>query len=162
MDVKSCGKYKYGEFYINMNKSGMIKVSNTGRSSKNVLTNSKSAVLMFTADGRVFSIPAYMLQDMGNEGIHITKLMGKIDVKDVLALISIENFDSGYMYFFTGGGIVKKTPAAEFKDINLWDRAYKFKNREDFLIDVKYSRAKNPQVLLVNNSGMAIKFRGTP
>ncbi len=160
LDVKSCGKYKYGEFYINMNKSGMIKVSNTGRSSKNVLTNSKSAVLMFTADGRVFSIPAYMLQDMGNEGIHITKLMGKIDVKDVLALISIENFDSGYMYFFTGGGIVKKTSAAEFKDINLWDRAYKFKNREDFLIDVKYSRAKNPQVLLVNNSGMAIKFRG--
>ncbi|MEY7998848.1 DNA topoisomerase IV subunit A [Clostridium sp. Mt-5] len=152
---------EYKNFYINLNKSGIIKASNVGRAYKNVLTNAKCTILMFTADGKVFSMPAFMLQNIDKCGINITKLMGDIDVDSILKVISIEDFNSGYMYFFSRYGMVKKTLLTEFKDINLWDTAYKFKDKGDFLINVEYSKIEKLQILLISDAGMAIKFRGS-
>ncbi|MHC6179255.1 DNA topoisomerase IV subunit A [Clostridium sp. JNZ X4-2] len=152
---------EYKNFYINLNKSGIIKASNAGRAYKNVLTNAKCTILIFTADGKVFSMPAFMLQNIDKCGINITKLMGDIDVDSILKVISIEDFNSGYMYFFSRYGMVKKTLLTEFKDINLWDTAYKFKDKGDFLINVEYSEIEKLQILLISDAGMAIKFRGS-
>ncbi|MCI1943991.1 DNA topoisomerase IV subunit A [Clostridium luticellarii] len=152
------GEYK--KFYVNVNKTGILKISNAGRAYKNVLTNTKCSVLFFTDDGRVFSMPSFMLQNMDKSGMKISKLMGNVDVNSILKIISIENFNSGYIYFFTRHGMVKKTLLSEFEGIDLWNKAYKFKDGKDLLIDVEYCKIQNPQVLLMSDCGMAIKFTG--
>lgn len=160
LNIQLCDEDEYRKFHINVNKSGMVKISNMGRAYRNVLTNSRCTVLLFTVDGMVFSMPAFMLQNIGASGINAAKLMGDVDVKDILKIVSVEDFSSGYIYFFTESGMVKKTSMMEFKDMDLWNRAYKFKNKGDLLINVEYSSAQSPQILLVSDAGMAIKFKG--
>lgn len=148
----------YETFYININKSGIIKISNSGRTFKNVFTNSSSNILVFTVCGRVFSMPSFMFEQIESSGINIRELMG-ISAQDILKMISIENFDYGYIYFFTKYGMIKRTELNEFKDINGWNTAHKFKNNEDFLVNVEYGKEKN-EILLITEKGMAIKFQG--
>lgn len=148
----------YRDFYININKSGIIKTSNSGRTFKKIFTNSSSTILVFTAWGNVFSMPSFMLQEIENSGIDIEKLMG-IDAEDILKMISVENFDCGHIYFFTKYGMIKKTKLNEFQDINGWNRAHKFKINGDFLVNVECGREED-EILIVTEKGMAIKFQG--
>lgn len=157
MDFSTEPEYK--EFYININKSGIIKVLNSGKSSKSVFTNSLSYILIFTLDGEVFSIPAFMLQNVDNSGIDIKVLMNNIDVGNILKIISVENFDCGYVYFFTQYGMVKKTALMEFKQVAGCSTAYKFKDKKDSLVNVEYSDKEEIEIFLITERGMGIKFK---
>ncbi|MFL0197064.1 DNA topoisomerase IV subunit A [Clostridium sp. WILCCON 0269] len=153
-------KPQYKKFHININKSGIIKASNSGRAFKNTLTSSSSTVLIFTVEGKVFSMPAFMIQEIENRGISIKKLMGDISASDILKIISIENFNCGHIYFFTKYGMIKKTELKDFKDVIQWSIAYKFKDNKDYLINVEYSEKEKNEILLITETGMGIKFQG--
>lgn len=144
-------------FYISIDKNGILKSSSNSKRTFGVNTHSKSRILLFTQDGNVFSIPSVMLQNIEN-GISIKKLFGIENRSDILEIISVDGFDTGYVYFFTSNGMVKKTEMMQFKDIKLSDTAYKFKDEEDTLIDVKFSAAPNPDIVVFTKSGLAIRF----
>lgn len=145
------------DFYLNINRLGIIKILKRGRIFKGVLTNSSSTILVFTACGKFFSMPSFMFQQIENDGISIKKIMG-ISVSDILKIISIENFNSGYIYFFTKYGMIKKIELDKFKDINKWDISCKFKNSKDFIVNVEYSK-EGREILLITEKGMGIKFQ---
>ena len=155
-------EFLYKTFSVIIDKSGIIKVSdrqvNKGIST---FTNSSSRILLFSNDGNVFSMPALILQNLDQKGININELWDNIDKNKILTIISVNNFkDEGNIYFFTKKGMVKKTALSEFEGEYLSTMGYKFKSDKDILIDVKYSKCNEEEVLLISKKAMGIRFSG--
>ncbi|MBP2033244.1 DNA gyrase subunit A/topoisomerase-4 subunit A [Clostridium algifaecis] len=144
-------------FYVSIDKNGILKSSEKACRTFGTYTNSNSHILLFTKKGDVFSIPSVMLQNLDG-GISITDLFEIPKKSSILSIMSIENFKNGYIYFFTQQGMIKKTELSEFSNIKIKQTAYKFKDTNDILIDVKYSEKENTEIMVLTKNGLEIKF----
>ncbi|MBC2581596.1 DNA topoisomerase IV subunit A [Clostridium sp. DJ247] len=164
ISVDFADKFLYKEFSVAIDKSGIIKVYDSTSISKNLSTstNSNSKILIFLSDGRVLSIYALMLQNLGNKGMDIRDIWDNISRNNILNVISLENnTEKGSIYFFTKKGLIKKTSIDEFQGEYLSTVAYKFKNHKDLLIDVQYYKEYNEEILLITKKAMCIRFEGS-
>lgn len=155
-------EFLYKTFSVTIDKSGVVRISdrqvNKGISA---FTNSSSRILAFSNDGTVFSIPSLMLQNLDQKGISINELWDNVDKSKILSIISVNNFkEDGNIYFFTKKGMVKKTALSEFEGQYLSTMGYKFKNDKDVLINVKYIKGNEDEILLITKKAMGIRFSG--
>jgi DNA gyrase subunit A/topoisomerase-4 subunit A len=148
------------DFYISIDKDGMLKSASNSRRTFGVNTNSSCTLLVFGKNGDVFSMPSIMLQNI-EKGIHIEDLFEIHHRSDILKLLSVDNFNTGYIYFFTRNGMVKKTELKRFEDVGLRAAAYKFKSRDDILTDIVYSEDEDSEIIMFTGNGMSIKFSGS-
>lgn len=161
-EVDFTEEFLYKTFSVIIDKHGIIKISDRQvNRSMSTFTNSSSKILIFSSDGNVFSVPALMLQNLDQKGININEIWDNIDKNKILSIISISNFkEAGSIYFFTKKGMVKKTTLSEFEGQYLSTMGYKFKNDKDLLIDVKWTKGNEEEVLLITKKAMGIRFSG--
>lgn len=161
-EVDFTEEFSYKAFSVTIDKQGIIKISDKQVSrGRSAFTNSSSRILVFSSDGNVFSVPAVMLQNLGQKSININEIWDNIDQNKILSIISVSNFEEdGCIYFFTKKGMVKKTALSEFKGEYLKTVGYKFKSDTDSLISVKYIKGNDEEILLITKKAMAIRFSG--
>ncbi|KZL94022.1 DNA topoisomerase IV subunit A [Clostridium magnum] len=161
-EVDFTEEFSYKAFSVTIDKQGIIKISDKQVSrGRSTFTNSSSRILVFSSDGNVFSVPAVMLQNLGQKSININEIWDNIDQNKILSIISVSNFEeAGCIYFFTKKGMVKKTALSEFKGEYLKTVGYKFKSDTDSLISVKYIKGNDEEILLITKKAMAIRFSG--
>ncbi|MCT8976175.1 DNA topoisomerase IV subunit A [Clostridium sp. CX1] len=150
-------------FSISIDKLGVIKVSERQQSGRAIstLTNTASRILIFSKDGMVYSIPAVMLQNLDKKGVSINELWEDMDRKNIISMLSVDNFnEASSIYFFTSKGMVKKTALSEFDGDYLKTLCYKFKSDKDTLIGIKYVKNGEEEVVLITKKAMAIRFSG--
>lgn len=155
-------EFDYREFYVTFSKKGVLKLSSRrSNDSLSAYTNSLSELLFFTAGGDIYKVPAIIIQNIDKKGINFKELFAEYNDKDpVISVISLHSNgedESMGLYFFTRKGVVKKTPATEFKGDYIYNTGYKFKTDDDKLVKVSMSSDKG-QAVLVTKKGMCLKF----
>ncbi|MBU5483128.1 DNA topoisomerase IV subunit A [Clostridium sp. MSJ-11] len=149
----------FNSFKILWNKFGDIKKGNKLEKGFHLTlnTDSSSKLLIFFKDGKVVSIPSFMLENLSDKGISLEDLL-EIDKSEILNIISIKDEEEGYVYFFTKSGLVKKTALSEFKGENFLCQGYKFKWEKDSLVSVQYSKEEEEDIIIITEKAMCIRF----
>lgn len=156
-------EFAFKTFTLSINRFGIIKTSDKNRMSSKLLsvsTDSKSKILIFSKDGNVFSMPAFILQNIGDQGISIKDIWDDVDKDNIINIVSISDFDDGNIYFFTKKGMVKKTALKEFEGDYFSTIAYKFKSDKDTLINVQLSQDNEEEIVMITKKAMCIRFQG--
>lgn len=161
-------EFIFKSFSLNINKFGSIKASEKNKTnnalkknkSLKVNTDSNSKILIFSEDGKVFSIPALMLQNIGENEMNIEHIWDGIDKDKIIGIISVNNFENGDIYFFTKKGMVKKTSLKEFEGNFLSVVSYKFKSDKDVLVNVQLSTEDKEEIIMITKKAMCIRFEG--
>lgn len=152
--------YEYREFYINIDKDGVVRTSDIKKTKSkfSIFTNSSSKILIFQEDGLVFSVPSGIIQNINDKDININTIFDGIDFSKVIQMFSIHQFkDSEYLYFITKKGMLKKSCLSEFDNELSSSIAYKFKNSRDKLINVALA-GNIEDLLIITKKGMSILF----
>ncbi|MGY0372217.1 DNA topoisomerase IV subunit A [Clostridium sp. JNZ J1-5] len=164
ISVEYTDEFEMKNFTVNINSSGHIKLSSVKpyKNFMSCLTNSFSKILIFSDNGNVFLIPAYMIQNVDKEGIKLNRLVDDFDeVHDkIINIFSILEFDeSTSLYFFSKEGYVKRTNLSEFSGDYIITKGYKLRNDDDRLIKVKLSSDSiEKDILLITKEAMCIRF----
>ena len=166
VEIEYTKEYAYKSFFVGVTPKGILKHRMTAGSgstkNKVVAADSTSKLLIFTDDGMAYSIPAFMIENLGDKEIDITKLLeGFSDGKKLIAsVVSIKDFNEDVsIYFFSKKGLIKKTMLKEFEGVYSSTTAYKLKSEGDRLVDVKtVSNAGNKDVVLITKKAMCIRF----
>ena len=154
-------EYNYKEFYVTVNKKGILKISNR-RSSEEVIveTNSEGQILFFAENGDIFKISSVILQNIDKKGIRFEMLFPEYsDNNPIISAIAAEERKAGeeVLYFFTEKGVVKKSPLKEFLGDYSYNTGYKFKTEGDKLVKV-YSDLAEGEGVILTRKGMCLKF----
>jgi DNA gyrase/topoisomerase IV subunit A len=154
-------EFNYKEFYVTVNKKGILKTSNR-KSGEEIITtsNSSSELFFFTSNGDLFKIAAVMIQNLDKKGIELEKLFENYNYKNpIITIVSVDNrleFKENF-YFFTEKGVVKKTQVKEFIGDYIYNSGYKFKTPGDKLVKVELE-AQQGEGLIFTKKGMCLKF----
>lgn len=159
-DFEIVDKLEYKTFYINISKTGILKISNDFRKSSyiSLLSDSSSNILIFDKKGMAYSVPAYMIQGLDKQGIKLEDILEK--KISVLNVISTKDFNEDIsLYFFTKKGLIKRTLLKDIKGEYGSILVYKFKDSEDELIDILHKENKeNKNVIMITKRSMCIRF----
>jgi topoisomerase-4 subunit A len=164
VSIEYTDEYDIKNFAFNIDRSGIIKISNrvSQKSDFSCYTNSLNRVLVFTKKGNVFILPAYMVQNLGNNGTGLSKLIDGFNEKEdsIINVFSLVSFKKDMsIYFFSKSGYVKRTVINEFDEDYGCFKVYKFKDDSDYLINVKLSDdSLDKDVLLITKQAMGIRF----
>ena len=153
-------EYNYKDFFVNIGRDGIVKTSETqdSKSSFSEVCSSRSRLLLFQKNGLVFSIPAFLIQNIGACGIEISKIFDGIEFGRIIKAVSVNDFlENKYFCFVSTSGMVKKTALNEFQGDTMTSVAYKFKSEQDSLVDVQLA-GNSDDLLLVTKKGMGILF----
>ncbi len=161
ISCKYIDEFNYKEFYVTVNKKGILKASNR-RSGEEVITtsNSNSELFFFTANGDLFKIAAVMIQNLDKKGIELERLFEDYNSRNpIIAIISVDNKlgKKESFYFFTEKGVVKKTQVKEFIGDYIYNSGYKFKTPGDKLVKVELEEEQG-EGLIFTRKGMCLKF----
>ncbi len=125
---------------------------------KDIITaNLHDYLMFFTKNGRVYWLKAYEVPEgtrrsRGRALINIIPKLGS----DVISMLSLNDF-SGYLFFITKKGIVKRTALEEFSNPRSTGiRAIIF-DEDDELVDVKITHG-GEDIFLFTKYGKAIRF----
>ena len=157
-------EYEMKNFAVSIDKTGIIKVLSrvTKKNGFSFYTNSLSKILIFTQKGNTFILPAYMIQNIGNGGIELNKLINDFCEKEdiIINATSVISFkDDMSIYLFSKNGLVKRTSLKEFDQDYGCFKAYKFKDDADSLISVKLSEDNQEKdILIITKGAMGIRF----
>jgi len=153
-------EYNYRNFFVNISKDGMVRTADSkdSKSSFTEACNSNSRLLMFQDDGIVLSIPAFMIQNVGECGIEISKIFDGIDFRRIMKAVCIDDFSADkYFCFVSVKGMVKKTALNEFQGDAMTTTAYKFKSEQDRLMGVELA-GNDYDLFIITKKGMSILF----
>jgi DNA gyrase subunit A len=107
-----------------------------------VHSRTKTDVLCFTNLGKVYRMRGYEIPDGSrtSKGIPVLNLLKLENNEKVLSIISVDKYDENhYLFFVTENGIVKRTNASQFENINANGKIAISLNQGDTLFDVKYT-----------------------
>lgn len=118
-------------------------------------------LLCFTDTGRVFRVKVYELPEMSRTAMG-RAMVNVIDLKPgerTCAYLNVRNFEesSQFLTFVSRGGIVKRTPLKEYRNVNTSGLIAVGLKEGDHLLDVTLTDG-NDDLLMVTASGMAIRF----
>lgn len=160
--VDYCNNMEFVEFSIAVTAKGIIKGCKKARKQDKlkVNTDSKSEILMFTNFGRVYKIPAFLLQSVDKEEINLKTIIDDISKGEVvIQLYSLKSFeDNKVVYLFTKKGMIKKTYLKEFEGNYSYQISYKFKYEGDEIVSTEICNDNESELIMVTKRGMAIKF----
>ncbi len=127
------------------------------------IASTHDAVLVVTADGQAYEIAVLDLPEGGraSRGRALNQLLGFQADMRVAALLPVNEYEAEIdLVFLTRGGIVKRTPLAEFANVRAGGiNAINLKDGDE-LLDVRVSEGIN-DVVLVTAGGRAIRFPET-
>ena len=155
-------KMEFVEFTIGMTAKGKVRGFQKAKKQDKlkVNTDSKSEILMFTNLGRVYKIPAFLLQGVDKAEIDLKTIIDDISKDEVvIQLYSLKKFEEDkVVYLFTKKGMIKKTYLKEFEGNYSYQISYKFKYEGDEIVSVEICNDKEAELIMVTKRGMAIKF----
>ncbi|HEY5576019.1 MAG TPA: DNA gyrase C-terminal beta-propeller domain-containing protein, partial [Clostridiaceae bacterium] len=160
IDAELTDVYNYRNFFVNIGKDGMVRTADSkdSKSSFTEVCTSSSRLLMFQDDGIVLSIPAFMIQNVGERGVEISKIFDGIDFRRIMKAVCIDDFSADkYFCFISAKGIVKKTALNEFQGDAMTSTACKFKTENDSLVGVELA-GNDYDLLIITKKGMSILF----
>ena len=118
-------------------------------------------LLVFTDSGRVFKLKVYELPEMSrtSRGRAIVNLIGLREGEHARAYLTIKDFESGskYLTFVSRGGIVKRTPLKDYRNVNRSGLIATGLKDGDAIFTVLQTDG-NDDLMLVTASGMSIRF----
>jgi DNA gyrase subunit A len=124
-----------------------------------ISTSTHDFLLFFTTLGRVYKIKAYKVPNYGrnSKGLPIVNLLNLFENESLAAVMSIKNFDEGFLFFTTTKGVVKRTKVSDFQNIrNNGIRAVSLREGDE-LHSVKLTDG-NRDVIIGASNGKAIRF----
>lgn len=123
-------------------------------------SRTKTDVLFFTNFGRVYHCRGYQIQE-GNrtsKGIPIVNLLRLLDKEEVTAIISMNDYsENTYLFFATKDGVVKRTEAKDFENINVNGKIAISLREGDELLDVRVTDG-NALISLGSSEGKVCTF----
>ena len=118
-------------------------------------------LLCFTNTGRVYRIKVFEIPESArtSRGRAIVNLLELRDGERVCALMPIEDFerDEAFLLFATTGGLVKRTPLKDYRNVNRSGIIAISLREGDTLLGTTWTSGDS-HVLLGTASGMAIRF----
>ena len=108
-------------------------------------SKTKTDVLFFTNLGRVYHCRGYQIQEGSrtSKGIPIVNLLKLMDKEEVTAIISMDDYsENSFLFFATKKGIVKRTSASEFENINVNGKIAIGLREDDELLDVRHTNGE--------------------
>lgn len=138
-----------------------IKVHNDDFVEHIEMTSTHDFHLFFTNKGRVYKIKGYQipLGSRHSKGLPLVNLLSLDSDEKLASMTCIKNFDEEeqYITFVTSKGIVKRTQAAEYKNIRQNGIIAINLKENDELISVQITNGKKDLILGASN-GKAIRF----
>ena len=125
-----------------------------------IFTQTHDYLLFFTTLGRVYKMKGYKIPNYGrnSKGLPIVNLLNLVDGEELAAVMTLKDFEEGYLFFTTLKGIVKRTKVADFKNIRVNGiRAINLRE-DDFLHSVKLTDGSRDIIIGASN-GKAIRFQ---
>ncbi|OOM71831.1 DNA gyrase subunit A [Clostridium puniceum] len=125
-----------------------------------MITSTHSDVLFFTNKGRVYKLRAYEIPDAGRQakGTNLINLIAiEPDEKIQTVLTVTDEKREGFLFMGTKGGIVKKTPISEFKNLRKNGLIAISLKDGDELLKVKNTYG-DANIMVVTQNGYAVKF----
>ena len=126
-----------------------------------LIASTHDDLLVFTTHGRVFKKKVFELPEMSrtSRGRAIVNLLDLREGEQGKAFLGIENFEAGsnYLTFVTRGGIVKRTPLKEYRNVHRGGLIAVGLREGDELFNVLLTSGTD-DLLLVTASGQAIRF----
>ncbi|WP_426349100.1 DNA topoisomerase IV subunit A [Alloiococcus sp. CFN-8] len=154
--------YALSEYIVGISPSGNIKLvkSNKRDDYFKARVTQEDYLLIFTDSGKVYRIPAVILESLENTELHLEDIADFTSKKEkVLNIVSSSmDLEKGIVYYFTSNGLIKKTALKEFSGEYTEILGYKFKSEGDVLINIDISFEEEINVLIITSKGMAIKF----
>lgn len=153
-------EYNYSNFYVNISRDGMVRTANTrdSKASFSEACSSGSRLLLFQDNGLVLSVPAFMIQNVGERGIDISGIFEGVELNRILKAVCVDDFGADkYFCFISEKGMVKKTSLDEFRGDAMTSTAYKFKTEQDRLVGVELG-GPDDDLLIITRKGMSILF----
>ncbi len=108
-------------------------------------SKTKTDVLFFTNLGRVYHCRGYQIQEGSrtSKGIPIVNLLKLMDKEEVTAIISMDDYsENSFLFFATKKGVVKRTSASEFENINVNGKIAIGLRDDDELLDVRHTNGE--------------------
>lgn len=124
-----------------------------------ISTSTHDYLLFFTTLGRVYKMKAYKVPNYGrnSKGLPIVNLLNLFENESLAAVMSIKNFDEGFLLFTTTKGVVKRTKVSDFQNIrNNGIRAVSLREGDE-LHSVKLTDG-NRDIIIGASNGKAIRF----
>jgi len=140
-----------GKTGINLNEDDVIDSI--------TFTQTHDYLLFFTNLGRVYKMKGYKVPNFGrsSKGLPIVNLLNLNEGEELAAVMSLKNFDEGYLFFTTKNGLVKRTSVSNFQNIRVNGiRAITLRD-DDFLHSVRLTDG-NRDVIIGASNGKAIRF----
>ncbi len=125
------------------------------------VTTNHAFVLFFSNRGKVYRVKAYEVPEAGRtaKGTSLVNLFSVAQGERVNAIIPIRSFeDTGYLFFATKHGNVKKTGLMEFINAKRAGIAAITLDKDDELVAVRLTDGQE-EVLLATRNGQAIRFK---
>ncbi len=124
-----------------------------------ISTSTHDYLLFFTSLGRVYKIKGYKIPNYGrnSKGLPIVNLLNLVENETLAAVMSVKDFENGYLFFTTSKGVVKRTKVSDFQNIRVNGiRAISLRD-EDTLHSVKLTDGLRDIIIGASN-GKAIRF----
>ena len=125
------------------------------------VTTNHAFVLFFSNRGKVYRVKAYEVPEAGRtaKGTSLVNLFSVAQGERVNAIIPIRSFeDTGYLFFATKHGNVKKTGLMDFINAKRAGIAAITLDKDDELVAVRLTDGQE-EVLLATRNGQAIRFK---
>ncbi len=123
-------------------------------------SRTKTDVLFFTNFGRVYHCRGYQIQEGSrtSKGIPIVNLLRLLDKEEVTAIISMDDYsENTYLFFATKDGVVKRSEAKDFENINVNGKIAISLREGDELLDVRVTDG-NALISLGSSEGKVCTF----
>lgn len=142
-------------------KTGM-KVHDDDMVRSVLFTSTHDYLLFFTNLGRVFKLKAYRIPmcSRTSKGIPIVNLLALPEGENLTAMMSVNNFDEGYLTFITEQGVIKRTSVNEFQNIRTTGIKAITLREKDSLHNVFLTNGSQDIIIGASN-GKAIRFSET-
>ena len=124
-----------------------------------ISTSTHDYLLFFTTLGRVYKMKGYKVPNLGrnSKGLPIVNLLNLLDGEELASIMSVKDFNEGYLFFTTSQGIVKRTRVSEFQNIRTNGiRAVSLRDN-DMLHSVRLTDG-NRDIIIGASNGKAIRF----
>ncbi|MBC8061467.1 MAG: DNA topoisomerase IV subunit A [Clostridiaceae bacterium] len=164
INIEYISEYQFKSYVLKISKGGEISscdVSkfNAGRETV-IQTNSMCKILVFSSSGKVYNIPAFILENLKDK----IELSNLVDVFDnnatIIGAVSVVNTDEDLsIYFVSKKGLIKRSVLSEFAGEYSSTIGYKLKSDNDQLISVLFGdNLSEKDLLVITKKAMCIRF----
>jgi DNA gyrase subunit A len=124
-----------------------------------ISTSTHDYLLFFTTLGRVYKMKGYKIPNLGrnSKGLPIVNLLNLLDGEELASIMSVKDFEKGYLFFTTQQGIVKRTKVSDFQNIRTNGIRAVSLREGDQLHSVRLTDGSR-DILIGASNGKAIRF----